>query len=104
AIRIGMVHDQTESGAIAHHRRPLQHLEIAVGIAEGSNRTSADMLVYADRLSRPVVDEVDLRQTKQGWRAVAHLEPCLDRRANDLVGESAVALLAPGPHELDASS
>ena len=36
--------------------------------------------------------------------AVAHLEPRLDRRADDLLGRNAVDLLGPRPHELDAAA
>ena len=43
-------------------RRPLEHLEVAVGVAERRDRPAADLLLDADRLAGLVVDEVDLRQ------------------------------------------
>ena len=64
-LRIGVMDDQAEPRA-AGHRRPLQHLEIAVGIAERGDRAAADMLVDADRLAGLVVDEVDFRQAGTG--------------------------------------
>ena len=62
------------------------------------------MLVDADRLAGLVVDEIDLGQPEQHRLAVAHLEPRLDRRADDLLGRNAVDLLGPRAHELDAAA
>ena len=67
ALGVGVMDDQAEARAPAH-RRPLQHLEIAVGVAERRNRAAADVLVDADRLAGLVVDEVDLRQAEQHRR------------------------------------
>ena len=89
AFRIGMVHDQAEARAAAE-RGLLQHLEIAVGVAERRDRPAADVLVDADRLAGLVVDEIDLRQPEQHRLAVLHLEPRLDRGADDLLGRNAV--------------
>ena len=58
--RIGVVDEPAEARAGAG-RRPLQHLQVAVGVAEGEDRPAADEAVDADRLAGPVVDEVDLR-------------------------------------------
>ena len=60
AFRIGVVDDQAKSGTAAAERRPLQHFEIAVGIAEGGDRTAPDVLVDADRLASLVVDKINL--------------------------------------------
>ena len=43
-----------------------------------SNRAAAYGFVNADRLARLIVDEVQLRQTKQRKNSVAHLEFGLD--------------------------
>ena len=64
AFGVGVVDDQPEAHA-AGHRGPLQHFEVAVGIAEGRDRAAADMFIDADRLAGLVVDEVDLRQAEQ---------------------------------------
>ena len=42
--------------------RPLQHLQVAVGIAEGEDRPAPDEAIDADGLARAVVDEFDLRR------------------------------------------
>jgi hypothetical protein len=44
----------------ATRRRPFQHLLVAVGIAEGEYGPPPDETVDADRLARPVIDELDL--------------------------------------------
>ena len=46
-------------------RRPLEHLEVAVGVAEGDDRPPADDLMDAHRLAGLVVDEIDLRQLEE---------------------------------------
>src|SRR5215468_1732738 len=56
---IGVVHDAGEAGALPR-RGPLQHLPVAVGVAEGEDRPPADEAVDADRLARAVVDELVL--------------------------------------------
>jgi hypothetical protein len=43
AIGVGVVHVETEAGATAGGG-PLQHLEVAIGIAEGRDRPAADVL------------------------------------------------------------
>ena len=103
AFGVGVMDDQAEARAAAH-RGPLQHFEIAVGVAERGDRAAADVLVDADRLAGLVVDEVDLGQPEQKRLAVAHLESCLDRRADDLLRRNAVDALGPRAHELDAAA
>src|ERR1700676_2415901 len=60
AFGIGVVNDGAEAYAAAD-RRPLQHLEIAVGIAERSDRPGAEAFVDCNRLAGLVVDEIDVR-------------------------------------------
>ena len=69
---------------------PLQHLQVAVGVAEGGDGPTADVLVDADRLAFLVVDEVEFRQANQNGRALAHLVLRLDAAADDLLGGDAV--------------
>ena len=64
ALGIGVMDDAGEARA-GPCRRPLQHLQIAVGIAEREDRPPADEAVDADRLARPVVDELDLGELHQ---------------------------------------
>jgi hypothetical protein len=59
-----MMDKQAKAGA-SRNRRPLQHFEIAVGIAECRDRTAADELIDADRLASLVVDEIEFRQTEK---------------------------------------
>src|SRR5262249_9450731 len=59
------VRDEANEALPAPRRRPLEHLLIAVGVAEGEDRTPADEPVDADRLTRLVVDEVDLRKADE---------------------------------------
>ena len=71
AHRVGMVHDQAEPHPTSAERRPLQHFEIAVGVAEGGDRTAANMFIDPDRLAGLVVDEIDVGQAEQHRGAVA---------------------------------
>src|SRR5215510_15925525 len=83
---------------------PLQHLLIAVGVAECSNRFSADELVDANRFARSVVNEIDFRHTLDNGLAVADFESLLRRTADDLFWRDAVSFLRPRPHELNATT
>ena len=64
AFCIGVVNDNAKAYASAHGR-PLQHFEVAIRVAESGDRTAADVLVDADRLTSLVIDEVDLRETNR---------------------------------------
>ena len=101
---IGVVHDAGEARAASRHG-PLQHLLVAVGIAEREDRAAADEHVDADRLARAVVDELDLGELHQR-RLARGVEPELRDagRADHLLGRNAVGLLRPHPHELDAAA
>jgi hypothetical protein len=57
---VGVVHDHGEARPVARGG-PLEHLQVAVGVAERENRASADVALDADGLAGLVVDEVDLR-------------------------------------------
>src|SRR4051794_27800880 len=77
ALGVGVVHQKAEAHSAAA-RRPLQHFEVAVGIAERGDWTLADMGVNPDGLSGSVIDEIDFGQAEQFGLAVAHSEPGLD--------------------------
>jgi len=71
------------------------HLEIAIGISEGGNRTLADTLIDADRFAGAVINETDLREAEQYWDALPHLKAGLDARPNNLIRWNAINLLRP---------
>ena len=84
--------------------RPLEHLEVAVRIAEGHDRPLADGLVDPDGLAFLVVDELDLRQAHDHGLAVADLVLRPDARSDDALGRNAVDVLGERAHELDAAA
>jgi hypothetical protein len=98
-----VVHQQSETRARAR-RRPLQHLEIAVRIAEGEYRPPADVLVDADGLAGLVVDEVDLGQTHERRPAVAQFVLRADAGTDHLLRRHAVDTLREHAQELDAAA
>ena len=61
---IGVVHQQGKMSAFPGIG-PLEHLQVAVGVAERGDRTAPDVLVDGNRLALLVVDEVDRRQAHQ---------------------------------------
>ena len=61
AFRVGVVHDEPKTRAVTG-RRPLKHLQVAIGVAEGHDRTPADDLLDGNGLAFLVVDKVDLRR------------------------------------------
>ena len=58
ALRIGVMHHDAQAAGAPACGRPLQHLKIAVGVAEGGDRAATDMLLDADGFAGLVVDEV----------------------------------------------
>ena len=83
---------------------PLQHLEVAVGVAKGEDRAAADEPVDPDWLAGLVVDEVDLGQARDHRHAVAKLVLRADAAPDHLLRRHAVSLLGPWAHELDAAA
>ena len=59
-----MVHDQAKPWTFARGD-PLEHLQVAVGIAERGNWPAADEFVDADGFAGTVVHEVDLGELDQ---------------------------------------
>ena len=95
------MHDPHEPGPYSGSR-PLQHLEVAVRIAEGQYRSAAHKLVDTHRLAGFVIDEIDIRQAKKCRLAIQQLELGLDAAADHLFRRDTVDLLRPRAHELDA--
>ena len=96
-----VVHEQCEACAWTG-RGPLQHLKVAVRVAERGNRPPADAAVDADGFPLLVVDQVDLGELDEHGTAVAHFELQLAAAADNLLRRNAVDALRPGTHELDA--
>src|SRR5262245_63116272 len=97
------MHDERE--ALPRPRRGvLEHLQVAVGIAEGGERPAADDLLDVDRLAFLVVDEVDARQLDQHRLAVTQLELLLARGPDYLVRWYAIGPCGEGAHELHAAA
>ena len=94
ALCVGVVDEEREPRADARGR-PLEHLQVAVGVAECCDGTAADVLVDAERFARIVVDEVDLRQEHDHRLAAAHFELRLHAAADDLLGRDAIDLFRP---------
>src|SRR5262245_42322476 len=57
ARRIVVMNEEREAWTTAVPR-PLQHLQVAIGVAERGNRPTADPALNADRLAFFVVDEI----------------------------------------------
>src|SRR6516165_5969842 len=95
--------DQTEEARTAAGRRPLQHLQVSVGVAESENWPPCDKSVDGHGLANLVVDEVDLRQSHQHRLAISHLKLGLNGAANDLLGRNAIDLFCPRTHKLDST-
>src|SRR5215468_1131111 len=92
-------HSETRS---CRHGRPLQHLKIAIGVPGGEDRAPADDPIDPNRLARPVIDELDLRQLEDRGLAVLQAELCLAIGADDLLWRNAIDPGSPGPDEFDA--
>ena len=73
ALGIGVMDGEAESWAAACGGS-LQHLEVAIGVAEGGKRASADMTLDAHRLALLVVVEDESWQFHQDRGAVVHFE------------------------------
>src|SRR5262252_7050029 len=73
ALGVVVVHEEHESPS-RPARGELQHLQVAVGVAEGGDRAAADAAVDADRLPRAVVDEIELGLARERRLAALRLE------------------------------
>src|SRR5262245_47670112 len=84
ALGISMMNDQSEAGAV-FHRGPLEHLKVAIGVAEGNDRAATDEAINADRLARAVVDKIDVRHAIKYRLAVLHFILHLDAASDNLL-------------------
>lgn len=103
SLGIRVMHQQTEPSAVTGCR-PLQHLQIAVGVTERRDGATADATVDGNRLALLVINEVDLRETNDDRIAVAELKLRLHAAANHLLGRNAVDLLGEDTQELNATA
>src|SRR6266404_3539515 len=98
------MNDQRETRATAGGG-PLEHLLVAVGIAEGSDRPASDERVDPFRFARPVIDEQDLRLAQELRLSISgELISGDGRGAHHLLGWDAVAPVGEDSHELDAAA
>src|SRR6266550_662177 len=103
AHRVIVMHEHHQARAVAS-LRPLQHLLIAVRVAERGDGTAADVRVDTDWFAGLVVDEVHFRQPHEYRLAIAHFILRLDAAAYDLLRRDAVNLVRPRTHKLDAAA
>lgn len=87
--------DQAESRTRAR-RHPAEHLVVAVGVAEGRDRSAADGLLDAYGFAGLVVDEVNLSEAEERGLAVAEFVLQLDGAADNLLGRDTVGRVRPG--------
>jgi hypothetical protein len=87
-------HTSPESHTVTGNS-PLEHLLIAIRVAERKDRSTTDVTLYADRFSGPVVDEHRFRLLDQHGFAFAQLETQLALTAHNLLGRDAVDALGP---------
>jgi hypothetical protein len=66
--------------------RPLQHLQVAVGVAKRGQRSPTELLVDRNRLALLVVEEIELGQADKHRLAVTHLVLDLDAATDHLFG------------------
>src|SRR5262245_43301907 len=92
---------QARTGARA---RPLEHLQITIGIAECGNRMPPDELLDTERLSRPIVDELRAGTLDDHRRTVTHLQGLVADAANHLFRRDAVRFFSERADELHAAA
>src|SRR5260221_2715716 len=103
AAGVVVVNVEAETRALAGGG-PLQHLQVAVRIAERRDGPAADEFLDAEGFALLVVDEIHRGQLHDDGLAFAHLELLLARAADDLLGRNAVDLLGEGADELHAAA
>ena len=103
AFGVIVVNVKAESTAAAS-ANILQHLKVSVRVAERGDRSTADMLMNADRLAHLVVDEIQLRQSHDDRLFVSQFEFRLDAAADHLFRRDAIGRFRPRAHELNAAT
>jgi hypothetical protein len=87
-------------GSIRTGRGPLQHGQIAIGVASGEDRTLPDVGVDRDWLLRTVVEDLKIGAVDQLWTVIAQAELGCPDAADHPVGREAVRLGCPRSHEV----
>ena len=60
-FRVGVVNNSSKTPAFSSQGGPLQHLQVAIRVAKGKNRLTANMLINPHGFSGFVINEVDFR-------------------------------------------
>src|SRR5437868_10606775 len=84
--------------------RPLEHLQVAVGISERGDGTAADVHLDANGFARFVVNELNFGWLPEYRLAVAQLELQFAGAADDLLRRNAIDLVRKSAHKLDATA
>src|SRR5580698_2227218 len=95
------MHDKGEARTAPSHR-VLEHLQVAIGVAECRNRKAADVFMDTHGFARSVVDKVDFRQAQKHRLSITQFELDLAAAANNVLRWDAINSLRPRPHEIDA--
>src|SRR5262245_748730 len=85
-------------------RGPLQHLQVAIRVAESKDWVPTNESVDADRFARAVVDELDFRFFEEQRLAVVPFVFDDAAATDDLLRRNSVRLLNPRPHEFDTAA
>ena len=99
ALGIVVQHEQPQRGTILP-AGVAEHRDVAVRVAGGEDRTLADAAPDANRLDRPVVEEVPRRLVRDGAAVLVVGVGEGVRAADHALGRDAVDLLGHGPHEV----
>ncbi len=73
----------------------MEHLEVTIGVAEGSDRPTSDVLIESDGFAILVVKEVDFGQAHEHGVAIAQGKLRFDAAADDLFWRDAVDAFYP---------
>ena len=106
AFGVGVVDEEGEAraeGGVAGGG-VLEHLEVAVGVAEGHDGAFSDDAVDGLGFAGAVVDEFDFGFLDEEGGVAAHLEGRDAAAADDLFGRDAVGLLGKAAHEFDTAA
>ena len=98
-----MAHKEAEARTAAGGS-PLEHLQVAVGIAERGDRPAANVGFNGDWLGLLVIKEAQGGQLDEHRLAVAHFKAELACAADDLLRWDAVDPLGKAAHEVDAAT
>src|SRR5262249_19234687 len=105
AIGVSVMNNQTESFVrrlFTFCSGVAEHLIVAVGVSESSDRPSPQILLDANGLASLVVDQIDLGKLHQHRLATFEFVLELSTGADDLFRRNSISLFRPGTHELNA--